>query len=315
MSERLFDLAFRSSGKVLLVVVVEGADFGRDREPWRHRQAELGHFGEVRRPCRRAGCSSPLRLRPCLTEGVDPLSIETDPLVAWDVGRGRRTWHGPVVRWCLIGPEPLAIPLRRSTISQFHVRCATSYVLRPAIYTLQRPFNAPARSRQPERGCRGRGASWLRHCRQTGRDLLADQPGLVGAVDAEESVGPVLVKVERTGAEGGAEPGGHAIAGQLQLRCRPWSSSATGSARRGCSRSERWPCRALRADADAVADRLVSGLHKMEKRSSMLRRRPCRGPPGIGGTIWRARSGFVRRHVERHVERLVVEGTDSYQLA
>ena len=41
----------------------------------------------------------------------------------------------------------------------------------------------------------------VQHAHAAGGDLLADGPGLVGAVDAEQGVGAVLVQVEGAGAE------------------------------------------------------------------------------------------------------------------
>ena len=47
----------------------------------------------------------------------------------------------------------------------------------------------------------------VQHAHAAGGDLLADAPGLIGAVDAEERVAAVLVEVEGAGAERVVEAG------------------------------------------------------------------------------------------------------------
>ena len=55
------------------VVVVVGADLGRDGEAGRHRQAEIGHLGEVRALAAEEVAHRRLALGLAVAEGVDPL--------------------------------------------------------------------------------------------------------------------------------------------------------------------------------------------------------------------------------------------------
>ena len=76
LGERLLDLAFELRRIGLAVVVVIGADLGGDGEARRHRQAQIGHLGEVRPLAAEQVLHPRLALGLAVAEGIDPLRIE-----------------------------------------------------------------------------------------------------------------------------------------------------------------------------------------------------------------------------------------------
>ena len=74
MLQRLLDLRLQR-GRIGFVVGVEiGADRGRNGEAGRHRQAEIGHFGEVGALAAEQIAQARFALGLAVTEGIDPLA-------------------------------------------------------------------------------------------------------------------------------------------------------------------------------------------------------------------------------------------------
>ena len=74
MVERLFDLRLQRRRIGFVVGVEIGADRGRNREAGRHRQAEIGHFGEVGALAAEQVAQARFALGLAVAEGVDPLA-------------------------------------------------------------------------------------------------------------------------------------------------------------------------------------------------------------------------------------------------
>src|SRR2546430_368992 len=74
MVERLLDLRLQRRRIGFVVRVEIGADRGRNREARRHRQAEIGHFGEVGALAAEQVAQARFALRLAVPEGIDPLA-------------------------------------------------------------------------------------------------------------------------------------------------------------------------------------------------------------------------------------------------
>src|ERR671916_771850 len=151
----------------------------------------------------------------------------------------------------------------------------------------------------------------VEHAHAAGGDLLADAPGLVGAVDAEQDVPAVLVEIEGAGAERVVEAR-LAVARQVGLEAdhgaggRPGGPDALAA-----DRGDAAPGEPLLADADAVADRPALGLDEIEHALVDI---DHDGAGLLGAVIGYRLAGVSRVHPaavdEGHVERLVGDRTD-----
>ncbi len=74
MIERLLDLRLQRGGIGFVVGVEIGADRGRNGEARRHRQAEIGHFGEIGALAAQQVAQARFALRLAVPEGIDPLA-------------------------------------------------------------------------------------------------------------------------------------------------------------------------------------------------------------------------------------------------
>ena len=74
MIERLLDLCLQCSRIGFVVGVEISADRGRDGEARRHRQAEIGHFGEVGALAAQQVAQARFALGLAVAEGIDPLA-------------------------------------------------------------------------------------------------------------------------------------------------------------------------------------------------------------------------------------------------
>ncbi len=78
LDQRPSTCAFSSFGYCLLVGVVIGADLGGDGEAGRHRQAEIGHLGEVGALAAEQIASCPACPRPCRRRRHKPIALAAD---------------------------------------------------------------------------------------------------------------------------------------------------------------------------------------------------------------------------------------------
>ena len=79
VGERLLDLAFELLRIGAAVVVVIGADFRGDGEARRHRQAQIGHLGQIRPLAAEQVLHPRLALGLTVPEGIDPLRHRSIP--------------------------------------------------------------------------------------------------------------------------------------------------------------------------------------------------------------------------------------------
>ena len=74
MVERLLDLRLQCGGIGFVVRIEIGADRGRNGEARRHRQAEIGHFGEVGALAAQQVAQARFALCLAVPKGIDPLA-------------------------------------------------------------------------------------------------------------------------------------------------------------------------------------------------------------------------------------------------
>src|SRR5829696_7688132 len=124
----------------------------------------------------------------------------------------------------------------------------------------------------------------VQHADAAARDLIANSPGLVRAVNAEQDVAAVLIQVERTGAEGVVEPAlleARQVGFQTNHRGgRPPIGPDRLAAHYGCA----FPRESLFAHADAVAHRRAVALDEVEEAIASISTTivPGRSPPRYG---------------------------------